>query len=126
VDHGAIDNKGQTWQQAVGKARAFAKTDYISALMQGYQLDDATRDAIVRKLPAIIGIPEAYFRAKHTIVATDFRSELLRDRGLVVDGDDGRKTSQISAERAPPPFQRYADAFEAYLRGSLGVSGVKS
>lgn len=123
--HGAIDNKGQTWQQAVDKARAFAKTDYIAALMQGYQLDDTTRDAIVRKLPAIIGIPETYFREKRTIVATDFLSELLRDRGLLVDGNDGRETMQIAAKRSPPPFQRYADAFDAYLRGPLGAPDVK-
>ncbi len=123
--HGAIDNKGQTWRQAVDKARAFAETDYVAALMQGYQLDDATRDAIVRKLPSIIGIREAYFRDKHTIVASDFLRELLRDRGLLVDGNDGRKTIPANAERSPPPFQRYADAFETYLRGPLGVADVK-
>jgi carboxypeptidase C (cathepsin A) len=37
--HGRIDNKHQSWEQAVQKAREFARGEYVGALMQGYRLD---------------------------------------------------------------------------------------
>lgn len=59
--HGKIDNKNQSWAQAVDKARAFARGPYIGALMMGYQLDDRTREQILGQVPALIGFPKATF-----------------------------------------------------------------
>lgn len=124
-NYGKIDNKGQTWTQAVDKARRFARTTYIDALMQGYELDDATREAVVRQLPALIGIPERYFREHHTIVVKDFLSELLRDRGLVVDGNNGRETHPAGGDHdRSNPFPAWGRAMDAYVADDLRISGM--
>ena len=124
--YGKIDNKGQNWEQAVDKARQFARGDYLHALELGYALDDATRERIIARLPALIGIPESYFRAHHTITVADFNAELLRDRGLVLDRNTG-------LEAAPPKPKGAASgeslagldhAMEAYAADDLKVSGL--
>lgn len=120
--HGRIDNKGQTWAQAVGKAQSFARGPYVGALMMGYRLDEKTREEILRQLPSLIGIPESYFRKNHTIVVADFKSELLRDKGLVLDGDDGRIT-HLADEPGDRNIDLYRKAMEGYA-SELGVTGL--
>ncbi len=99
--HGKIDNKNQSWEEAVEKARRFTRTEFISALMLGYRLDDKTREDIIGKLPDLIGIPSDYFRrtGKISILEEEFRAELLKDKGFVLDGDDGRITHPVNGPR---------------------------
>lgn len=90
--YGKIDKDGQTWAEAVARAETFARTEYLPALALGYELDAATRERIITRLPALIGIPERYFRDNNTIRVQNFRMELLRDRKLVLDGNNGMYT----------------------------------
>ncbi len=124
--HGKIDNKHQTWDQAVDKARRYAHTDYISALMLGNRATPATRRAVMKTLPGIIGIDETYFRNKDTIVIEgDFFTELLKDRNLIVDSDDGRKTRPAATKGpANSPFARYGSAMEAYVRDTFRANDL--
>lgn len=90
--YGKIDNKSQTWEQAVEKARVFGRSEYLQALMRRYNLRAGEKERIVSQLSEITGIPESYFREHATIVIDNFNAELLKDRGLVLDGNNGLET----------------------------------
>jgi carboxypeptidase C (cathepsin A) len=141
--YGKIDNENQTWDEAVQKARAFAYDQYLPALARGYQLDRATFDRIVQQLPGLIGIPENYFRTNNTIAVMDFNSELLRDRGLVLDRNNGLETlpapppdtqakdnesaAKESADKArskPYPYSAFRRNMERYATEELGATGL--
>lgn len=116
--YGKIDNKNQTWEEAVRKARDFAYDEYLPALVRGFRLDRASFDRIVQRLPGIIGIPETYFRSNNTIAVADFNSELLRDRGLILDRNNGLQTQPASApdQSASKPQDKEHDQSEITLR----------
>jgi len=93
--------------------------------MQGYELSDSSREAVVRALPSIIGIPERYFRDNHTIVVKDFLSELLRDEKLVLDGNDGRLTHPAGgAEARVDPLLAWNRAMDDYVAKDLKFGGL--
>ncbi len=122
--YGKIDNKHQTWAQAVEKATVFARTQYVGALMQGYHLNPATRERIIKRLPALCGIPASYFISHHTIKVGAFATELLHDRGLVLDGDNGMWTHPAGAKRPKHPYIAYAVNMARYARDALHVHGL--
>jgi carboxypeptidase C (cathepsin A) len=143
--YGKIDNKSQTWGEAVQKARVFAYDEYLPALVRGYRLDQAAFDRIVQRLPELIGIPESYFRTGRTIAVADFNSELLRDRGLVLDRNNGLETRPApppDAERSktedqslvkqpadkpadkPYPYTAFSTNMERYATKELAASGL--
>lgn len=129
--YGKIDNRSQTWEQAVEKARVFGRSEYLQALMKRYNLSVSDKDRIVRQLPAITGIPESYFREHDTILIDNFNDELLKDRGLVLDGNNGLDTH--AKEAAPgedhsrdfaAEFVALTNAMEKYAAGELGVRNL--
>ena len=123
--HGRIDNKGQTWKQAVDKARLFARTDYIAALMQGYELTQAERDRVIARLPALIGLPAENFIRRNSIVPADFNAELLADRHLAVDGDDGRITHPAGEQESLRQMLALYDKLMGdYAATQIGVAGL--
>jgi carboxypeptidase C (cathepsin A) len=124
--YGKIDNKHQTWSQAVEKAMDFARTQYVGALIQGHHLDPATRQRIIERLPALCGIPESYFLSQHTIRVGAFATELLHDRGLVLDGDNGMWTRPAGAKPPQHPYSAYAVNMARYARAELHVHGLGS
>ena len=124
--YGKIDNRHQTWSQAVEKAMVFARTQYVGALIQGHHLDPATRARIIARLPALCGIPESYFVSHHTIKVGAFGTELLHDRGLVLDGDNGMWTHRAGARPPPHPYVAYAVNMTRYAREELQVRGLGS
>lgn len=122
--YGKIDNRHQTWEQAVDKATAFARTQYVGALIQGRDLDAATRRQIIDRLPALSGIPESYFVSHHTIEVGDFADQLLHDRGLVLDGNNGLWTHPAGAGRPKDGYIAYSNGIARYARTELGVHGL--
>ncbi len=124
--YGKIDNKHQTWAQAVQKATFFARTQYVGALMEGNQLDPATRERIIERLPALCGIPESYFRSHHTIQVGDFADVLLRDRGLVLNGDNGLWTHPAGVKGSKTPYIAYSRNMARYASHDLRVHGLGS
>ncbi len=124
--YGKIDNKHQTWEQAVDKAAAFARTQYVGALMLGQQLDAATRRRIIERLPALCGIPESYFVAHHTIETGDFGTALLHDEGLVLDGNNGLWTYPAGAKPRKDGYIAYSRGIARYAGADLRVQGLGS
>jgi carboxypeptidase C (cathepsin A) len=114
--YGKIDNKHQTWEEAVDKAAVFARTQYVGALMLGHQLDAATRRRIIERLPAFCGIEESYFVSHHTIEVGDFATALLHDQGLVPAGAKSPENRYIA----------YADGIARYASDELRVQGLGS
>jgi carboxypeptidase C (cathepsin A) len=131
--YGKIDNQSQTWEQAVERARSFGRSQYLQALLKGYALGSSERDAVIRQLAGIIGIPESYFQAHNTLVVRDFNRELLKDRGLVLDSNDGLETHP-AADKATDDEHRDWDAefrglgstMAAYAFKELKVDGLGS
>lgn len=124
--YGRIDNRHQTWEQAVDKAAAFARTQYVGALMLGRQLDAATRRRIIERLPALCGIPASYFISHHTIETGDFADVLLHDRGLVLDGNNGLWTYRAGAKRPRDGYVAYSRGIARYADEELRVRGLGS
>jgi carboxypeptidase C (cathepsin A) len=122
--YGKIDNKHQTWEQAVDKAAAFARTQYVGALILGNDLDAATRRRIIARLPELSGIPESYFVSHHTIEVGDFATALLQDRGLVLDGNNGLWTHRAGAKSRQDGYIAYANGITRYASGDLRVRGI--
>lgn len=122
--YGKIDNRHQTWEQAVDRAAAFARTQYVGALILGHRLDAATRRRIIEQLPALCGIPESYFVSHHTIEVGDFATVLLHDRGLVLDGNNGLWTHPAGARRPKDAYVAYSNGITRYARGELRVHGL--
>jgi carboxypeptidase C (cathepsin A) len=122
--YGKIDNKQQTWAQAVGKATVFARGQYIGALMEGNQLDPVTRERIIQRLPALCGIPQSYFRSHHTIQVGDFAKVLLRDRGLMLDGNNGLWTHPAGLAGSKTPYIAFSRDMVRYASRDLRVHGL--
>ncbi|MGH8320058.1 MAG: S10 family serine carboxypeptidase-like protein [Steroidobacteraceae bacterium] len=122
--YGKVDNKHQTWAQAVAKATTFALTQYVGAMIRGHRLDPVTRARIIERLPALCGIPKSYFRSHHTIKVGAFATELLHDRGLVLDGDNGMWTHPAGAKRPKKGSIAYGVAMARYARRDLKVHGI--
>jgi carboxypeptidase C (cathepsin A) len=121
--HGRID-KTQSWEAAVDKARRFGRGEYVGALMEGYQVSPERFDRVVAQLPALIGIPETYFRQRKSLIVQDFNAALLASDGRVLDRNDGRETE---AAGKPPstdfdtPRAGFKAAMRRYASGELGV-----
>lgn len=124
--YGKIDNKHQTWEQAVDKAAVFARTQYVGALLLGNNLDSATRQQIIARLPELSGIPESYFVSHHTIEAGDFATALLQDRGLVLDGNNGLWTHRAGAKSRKDGDVAYSKGITRYASDDLRVHGIGS
>jgi carboxypeptidase C (cathepsin A) len=124
--YGRIDNKHQTWEQAVDKADVFARTQYVGALMLGQQLDGATRRRIIARLPALCGIPQSYFVGHHTIETGDFATVLLQDQKLVLDGDNGLWTYRVGAKRPKDGYVAYSRGIARYAHDELQMQGLGS
>lgn len=122
--YGKIDNKHQTWEQAVDKAAAFARTEYVGALILGHHLDAATRQRIIERLPALCGIPESWFIAHHTIEVGDFATALLHDEGLALDGNNGLWTYRAGAKPHGNGYIAYSNDIARYARTGLRVEGL--
>ena len=122
--YGKIDNKHQTWEQAVDKAAGFARTQYAGALMLGHRLDEATRQRIVDRLPELSGIPKSYFVSHHTIEVGDFATALLQDRGLVLDGNNGLWTHPAGAKSHGNGYIAYSSGMTRYATDTLRVQGL--
>jgi len=126
--HGKVQREGRSFEALLDEVRTFARTDYLTALVQGNALDAQTRDALAVKLSGYTGIPADYFR-KHDLKISkeQFRAELLKDEGLLLGRADGRYTAPITEKGiGPDPSGITRPAFERfmgqYLREHLKVT----
>jgi carboxypeptidase C (cathepsin A) len=90
----AADLQQKTVKQVVDEARTFAFGDYLQALTRGNALTDAERRATSDKLSRLIGLsPTFILNTNLRVDSGRFRTELLRDRRLMIGRLDGRYTA---------------------------------
>ncbi|WP_374598058.1 hypothetical protein [Sphingosinicella sp.] len=121
--HGMIDNTGQTWDQAVERARKFAYQDYLPALMKGTSLTHEEFDRTISALPGIIGVPEQHFRAGGKITVSDFNRELLKHQNRVLDSNNGLFT-HAKDYVSPRTYEAFSAAYERNIASRLGAKGL--
>lgn len=126
--HGKVERGGRSFEAYLDEVRAFARTDYLAALVQGNALDTGTRERLAARLAGYTGIPADYFRAHDLKITKEaFRAELLKEEGLLLGRADGRYTAPLTDKgAAPDPSAITRPAFEQfmnqYLREHLQVT----
>ena len=129
--HGVVDGGGAGFENFLDEARRFALTEYLPALAQGRLLPPPRQREIAAKLERFTGVSAAYFlRHELAIKKTEFRYELLRDRGLVLGANDSRYTSPapggLQGDEAVDAsswaiLPAYVAGLQRHLRRNLGV-----
>lgn len=125
--HGKVDTNGKSLDQLLDESRAFARTDYLEALFQGAALDPAARDRVARRLEDLSGIPADFYREHDLRITKEhYRTELLKDRNLILGRSDGRYAAPVTEEgNAFDPSvavaRAYVAAFSGYARDVLEV-----
>ena len=129
--HGKADLKGQDFEAWMAEMRTFARTEYLTALAQGDDLDAATRQEVANKVEAYSGIPAAYYVENNLRITKErYRVELLKDQGLTLGMADARYTgpSAPAGQRAADPSRVLPEAliaaFEVYARDTLKVGDL--
>lgn len=81
--HGRIDRGGRSVDQLFDEAVRFARTDYVSALIQGSSLPPAERRRIAERMSALVGLPAELIEAKNLRLSkNDWMFNILKDKGL--------------------------------------------
>ena len=104
---------------AVGAAETYAKGEYAAALAKPEALNDNQRDAVIRQLAALTGLPASRVdRARLIVPMEEFSVELLADRGLMV----GHYDSRLTGPRDPAP--QYDPTTDPSLKDILDGASV--
>lgn len=122
--YGKIDNQNQSWVEAVKKASAFARTEYLGALIQGYSLETEKRKHIIERVSELSGISASYFISHHTLLVSNFKSALLHEEGRVMNGGNGLWSHPSEEERPEHPYAAFSSAMNSYAREFLNVTGI--
>jgi len=128
--HDKIEDKPEL-EPFLEEVREFARTDYITAMLQGSEMPDEERARIRQQLAAYTGLSEDYLEQTNLRIRPQrFMKELLREEGKTVGRLDSRYTGRdydAAGERPDndPSFYgidaSYTAAVNHYLRDVLGV-----
>jgi carboxypeptidase C (cathepsin A) len=115
--------------RALAEARAFAKGEYVSALLQGKSLPADERKKAVAELARLTGLSPQIIEDNHLRVDSGvFRRQLLHDQGLILGAYDARITGRDDDPASPYPdfdpsyaatYGPFAAAMNAYARQEL-------
>jgi carboxypeptidase C (cathepsin A) len=115
--------------KALAEARAFARSEYASALQQGDALPAAEQKKIVAELARLTGLKPQVIEDNHLRVDSGvFRKQLLHDEGLILGAYDARLTGRDNDPAASGPafdpssaaaLGPFAAAMNAYVRSEL-------
>jgi carboxypeptidase C (cathepsin A) len=95
-----IDRKGRTVAQLFDDAVLFARTEYLAALVQGWNLPPAEKTRVARKMSALVGLPAAYIEENNLRVSKDdWMLTILKDRNLRTGMLDTRVTAARDTTR---------------------------
>lgn len=103
--HQRIDRGARSVTQIYEEAVAFARGEYVTALIKGASLTPAERRATARKMSALIGLSADFIEAKDLRLSKeDFMFNLLKDHGVRIGQLDGRATRPLDAPAQRPPY----------------------
>lgn len=103
--HQRIDRAGRSVTQVYDEAVAFARGDYVTALIKGASLTPAEKRATAQKMSALIGLPVEFIEARELRLSKeDFMFNLLKDQGVRIGQLDGRATRPLDAPAQRPPY----------------------
>jgi carboxypeptidase C (cathepsin A) len=95
-----IDRKGRTVEQVYKEAVQFARTDYLSALVQGWSLPPAEKRRLAQKMSALVGLPAAFIEEKNLRLSQDdWMLNILKDRNQRTGMLDTRVTAARDTAR---------------------------
>ena len=133
--HGKADGHGRTPQQIFDDAARFARTDYVTALIQGDTLPEGDKQKIAKRMSAMIGLPADYIAAKNLRVTKyDYVLQLLKDRGQTNGQIDSRVTGAVAkfvGQKPPhddpsmadsPKGRSNSEIIQEYLTHDLGFT----
>jgi len=81
--HQKIDRAGRTVDQVFGEALQFARTEYVTALIQGGSLPPAEKRRIAEKMSALVGLSADLIEEKDLRLSkNDWMFNILKDRTL--------------------------------------------
>ncbi|MBM0108137.1 hypothetical protein JM946_25680 [Steroidobacter sp. S1-65] len=103
--HGKTEAAGRSPAQIFADTVQFARTDYISALIQGDSLPAADKSRMAQELSRRIGLPADFIAANNLRIGKqEFMLNLLKDRGLRTGQLDARMTGKLAeyANKKPP------------------------
>ena len=81
--HQKIDRAGRSVEQVFAEALQFARTEYITALIQGGSLPAADERRIAEKMSSLIGLPADLIEEKNLRLAkNDWMFNILKDKTL--------------------------------------------
>jgi carboxypeptidase C (cathepsin A) len=116
--HHKADESGRTPAQVFSDALNFARTEYVSALLEGDSLPGDKAARMAEEMSGRIGLPASFIAGKKLRVSrADFMLNLLQDRGL--------RTGQIDA-RATGKLEEYAGKKPPYDDPSMFVGGTSA
>jgi len=96
--HQLIDRAGRSVDQVYEEALAFARTDYVEALILGSSLPDADRRRIAERMSGLIGLPVDLILAQDLRISSNvWMFNLLKEQGLRTGLLDVRVTSPMEA-----------------------------
>ncbi|WP_269714797.1 S10 family serine carboxypeptidase-like protein [Caulobacter sp. NIBR2454] len=96
---------GRSVEQVYEDAVRFARTDYVTALIQGSSLPAGDRRKIAQTMSAMTGLSVDFILSKDLrLTNRDFMFELLKDHGLRTGQLDGRATRALDAPAQRPPY----------------------
>lgn len=101
--HGKVERNGRSLEQLLDQVREFAAGAYLQALFQGAALPAAKRAQVAEQLHALTGLDaQVYLKHELRVSKNLFRSELLKEQGLVLGANDGRYTAKPDKPGALP------------------------
>lgn len=121
-----------TPQEGARTASAFSQ-DYLDALFQGRDINEADKERVAERLEQLTGIPVAYYLGHNLRISKErFRTELLRGNGMVLGRYDARYVAPappgdpelVGPDAFSEISRRMGAAIVPYLRDRLGVSGA--
>lgn len=94
--HNRIDRAGRSVEQVYDEAARFARTDYVSALIQGSSLPAAEKHRIAERMSALTGLPVDLIEQKDLRISeNDYMFNLLKDQTLRTGLLDVRVTAPL-------------------------------
>ena len=126
------DLQAQSVEQVVQQSRDYAFGDYLTAMAKGNGLTATEKTAVAKQLARLTGLSQTFIENSNLRVSAGaFRTELLRDQGLMLGRYDTRYTgrngnpasqSQDYDPSDVAPSSAFMAAFMRYLHDDLNYT----